>query len=186
MDINKLKDNLVSKGYEVSIFKNGSDAAKYLDGKIDGKTVGFGGSMTIKEIGLYDLLKIHNKMFSHWEAKNPTDISVILKDALKAEIYLSSVNAMSMDGEIVNIDGTCNRIAGMTYGHEKVYLVVSTNKICENLEDAIKRANEVAAVKNAKRFNKTAKDISNATLIFHKRPGGQPIEVVLIEEEHGF
>ncbi len=69
----------------------------------------------------------------------------IAKKCLTTEIYLTSVNALSQTGELVNIDGTGNRVAGALFGHEKVFFVIGTNKLVLTLEDAIWRARNIAA-----------------------------------------
>ena len=81
--------------------------------------------MTLEEMGLYELLEKNNTMFWQWRTD---DKAKTLKDASQTEIYFSSVNAIAETGEIINIDGTGNRVASTIYGHEKVYFVLGTNK----------------------------------------------------------
>ncbi len=120
----KVRENLVSLGYTVSVFESKTDASSYLDSAIDGKKVGFGGSVTVAEMGLYDLLGKHNTVTSHAripEGKTDSDMRMASRGA---DIYISSVNGLSEDGEIINIDATGNRVASIFYGHEKVYLII--------------------------------------------------------------
>ena len=148
----KLITNLQNKGYEALYFENSEDAKNYLNNKIDNKTVGIGGSITIKDMDLYDLLKTHNNVLWHWmDSENAKEI---LQKAKNSEVYLLSVNALSEDGEIVNIDGTSNRISASSFGPQDVYFVVGRNKVTDNLHEAIDRARNVAAPLNAKRLNK--------------------------------
>ncbi|MCF0229578.1 MAG: lactate utilization protein [Parasporobacterium sp.] len=202
MDFTKVKENLIRNGYSVSEFDTAEDAAQYLDEQIDGKTVGFGGSVTIHDkMKLYELLGEHNEVASHWKPVPGKTREEIINEEQSSEIYLSSVNGLSETGEIVNIDGTCNRIAAITFGHEKVYLVAGENKITPDLESAITRARNIAAPLNARRLNKKTPCAVNADKcydcsspdrickglsVFWKCPGGQSTEVVLIHEKLGY
>lgn len=201
MNFDEIRSNLETRGFAVSAFETAADASRYLNNAINGKTVGFGGSMTLDKMGLFESLSTHNEVFWHWrvpQGKNAVD----LRDAGNAaKIYLSSVNGIAASGEIVNIDGTCNRVAAMLYGHEKVYLVAGKNKIAENYEAALWRARNVAAPKNAQRLGvntpcaakgercydcKSEARICRALTVLWEKPSGADIEVVLIGEELGY
>ena len=149
-NINALREKLEQNGFLTSYFTTSAAAADYLCAEISGKTVGFGGSMTLLGMGLYERLAEKNEVIWHWKSD---DKPAALKKAAGTEVYLSSANAVAESGEIVNIDGTGNRIAAMLYGHEKVYIVIGSNKIEESLEKAIGRARNVAAPLNARRFS---------------------------------
>mgnify|MGYP000304257414 FL=1 len=148
MDIETTIRALTGRGFAVQHFATAAEAADYLDGAIDGTTVGIGGSKTIDQLGLYDRLAEHNTVWWHWR----TPGFATLDNALTAPVYLSSANAISEDGEILNIDGTGNRTASLMFGHKKVYIVAGTNKICPDFESALYRARNVAAVQNCRRF----------------------------------
>ena len=92
-DLEKLRANLEARGFRTTYFPTA-----YLDGQIDGKTVGIGGSMTVKEMGLYPRLAAHNQVVWHWEGG-------ALRDAVLTDVYITSANALAETGEIVNIDG---------------------------------------------------------------------------------
>lgn len=94
-DLETLKANLIAKGYEVSCFDTAEEAADYLDAQIDQKSVGFGGSMTLKQMGLYARLNRHNTVYWHWEPGQRTDAQC-RQLANAAQIYLSSVNGLAM------------------------------------------------------------------------------------------
>ena len=111
------------------------------------------------------------------------------------------MNGIAETGEVVNIDGTGNRVASMTYGHEKLYLVVSENKVGKTYEDALFRARNIAAPLNAKRLGRktpcaekgdkcydcnSPERICNVLNVFYKKPGSQDVEVVLIHENLGY
>lgn len=147
-------ENLRRRGFAVSYFDTAKEAALYLNSAIDGQSIGVGGSVTLQEMGLYDLLHSHNTMYWHWYAPEGTPMEETHKKAATADIYLSSVNAIAETGEIINIDGTGNRVASTLYGHKKLYLVSGTNKIAETYDAALWRARNVAGPKNAQRLKK--------------------------------
>ena len=148
MDVEKTIRNLKLRGYSVRHFATGEEAAAYLDAQIDGTTVGIGGCMTAKELGLYDKLAAHNEVFWHWIVPGQETI----EKANAAAVYISSANAMTEGGEILNIDGNGNRLAGQVYGRKRLFIVAGTNKICPDFESALSRARNVAATRNALRF----------------------------------
>lgn len=190
-----LMENLKKRGYEVSFFPTAEDAAEYLDRGIDGKSVGSGGSMTLKEMGLLELLGKHNTIVSHWNGDPITA-------AMTTDVYLSSVNGMAETGEIFNIDGTCNRVSSTLFGHDTVYLIVGKNKIAADADGAMFHARNVASPKNAQRLGKktpcaakgdkcydcdSPERICNALVTFWRKPKGiRKMEVVLIDAELGY
>ena len=146
-DWETLKQNLEARGIQCRYFDTGAEAADYLDREIDGTSVGIGGSQTVKELGLYAKLSAHNQVVWHWEGGS-------LSDAAQTEVYLSSANALAETGEIINIDGNCNRVASTLYGHKRVYFVIGMNKVEPNFEQALWRARNVAAPKRAQSLGK--------------------------------
>ena len=199
--MDKLKQNLESKGYVVNIFNDKTAAADYVDSQINDKTVGLGGSVTIHQLGLFDKLSSHNTVY--WHDQKPEDMTVMetRKAACRAEIYISSVNAISEDGDIVNIDNTGNRVAATTFGPDKIYLLIGSNKIAKDLESAIYRARNVASPLNAKRLNRktpcavngdkcyncnSPERICRNLSVFWNKPTGAEYEVILINEELGY
>ena len=133
MNIEKTIKSLERNRFTVSYFEQAEDAARYLDEAIDGKVVGFGDSITMKSMDLYERLSAHNEVHDPNQSTDNDEFLEIAMKCLDTEIYLTSVNAMSETGEMVNIDGTGNRVAASFFGHEKVYFVVTTNKIEETL-----------------------------------------------------
>lgn len=199
MDFTVLKENLIKRGYAVREFDTAREAADYLDRAIDGKTVGMGGSVTLENMGMYERLTAHNKAVWHW--RSPENKAVALREAMTAEVYLSSVNGIAETGEIVNIDGTCNRVSAMLYGHQTVYFVVGENKIAPTESEAVFRARNIAAPLNAKRLARktpcavrgdrcyncdSPERICNAAVTFWKAPGNGLYEVILVHEALGF
>ena len=191
MDLTKTADALKKRGYEVSCFSTGAEAAAYLNGKIDGMTVGFGDSETL----------LHNDVYHPKYPREGKNFYSTAKDCLTTDIFLLSANGLAETGEIVNIDGTGNRIAGSLYGHTKVYFVISRNKICPTLEEAAFRARNVAAPLNAERHGyktpcaikkdrcydcRSPQRICSAQTIYWRKMNHTEMEVVLIDEDMGY
>ena len=124
-DNQKLTAALEKEGYTVSYYETADAAAAALCEKIQGKTVGRGGSKTLEALGLYEKLGENNQVFWHW--KQPADEA--RANAAAAQIYLTSANGVAETGEIINIDGTGNRLAASIYDKEKVYFIIGVNKI---------------------------------------------------------
>lgn len=193
-DIEKLRRNLEENGFATSYFETAEEAARYLDGKLDGKSIGVGGTLTAQQMGLDKLLPSHNAVHWHWLGGTP-------EDAAKAQVYISSVNGLAETGEIINIDGTGNRVVGTIYGHEELYLLVGVNKIAPDYDQALWRARNIAAPKNAQRLKRktpcaekgdrcyncsSPERICRALTVLWKKPNGIPYaEVVLINQELG-
>ena len=201
MDFTKVKTKLERLGYGVSCFDTAAEAADYLDTEIQNKTVGFGGSVTVEQMGLFDRLALKNEVSWHLRLPGGKTTDEVRKEANAAQIYISSVNGLAETGEIVNIDGTCNRVASILFGHEKVYLVVGENKIAPDFDAALWRARNIAAPKNAQRMKaktpcakkgdkcyncESPGRICRALSVLWAPPLRSDFEVLLIHEELGF
>ncbi|WP_099189622.1 lactate utilization protein [Tepidibacter mesophilus] len=201
MDIKKVIELLKLKGYTVSYFKNIEEAAVYLDNIIDNKSVGFGDSATLLSMELFERLSSHNEVFDPQHCQIGTNFIDTAKKCLTTEIYITSINALSETGEIVNIDGTGNRVAGSIFGHKKVYFVTGINKLVPTLEDAIWRVRNIVAPQNAMRlqlrtpcaqkgnrcYDCSSPDrICNGMIIHFKKMNDIDMEIVLIDEQLGF
>ena len=196
MNLVKTMDNLSRRGFKVTHFETGAQAADYVAGQVHGCSVGMGGSMTLQALGLYEKLGEDNTVYWHWKVPG----AETLRAAALADVYLSSANAVSEDGEIFNIDGNGNRLAGTLYGHKKVYILAGSNKIEPDFDSALARARNVAAVKNCARFGKktpcqvdgkchdcgSSERICHALAVLWGPMGGMETEVILIDEEFGF
>ncbi|MBR6526733.1 MAG: lactate utilization protein [Lachnospiraceae bacterium] len=200
-DFTNIKNNLLKKGYNVSVFATKEEAAAYLDSQIHGKTVGFGGSVTLREMNLFNALSTHNTVYWHDEKPEHMTVMETRTAASNAEIYISSVNGISEQGEIINIDNTGNRVAAISYGPSKVYLVMGTNKVAKDYEAALFRARNIAAPLNAKRLNrktpcavhadqcydcKCPERICRNLSVLWDKPTGSEYEIILIDEELGY
>ena len=164
----------------------------------EGGTVTMGGCMSAHEIGAVEALKAGNYNFIDRDEYEDKRKAMLL--AYDADVFLSSANAMTDDGILVNIDGNANRVSCIAQGPKKVVFIVSMNKVMSDLDSAMKRARNVAAPANAQRFNidtpckKTGKcfDCKSPTTIccqmlitrYSMHPGR--INVVLVNDELGF
>ena len=190
-----VKQNLETRGFSVRTFATAAEAAAYLNEAIDGKTVGFGGSVTLKDMGLYELLGSHNEVHWHW-VNGPEE----RKAAMGTQVYLSSANGLAETGEIINIDGSGNRVASTLYGHEKVYLVIGRNKLAPTYDEALWRARNIASPKNAQRLGrktpcavkgdrcydcKSPDRICRGLVVLWGPMMGMETEVILVDEDLG-
>jgi len=116
----------------------------------EGSTVTMGGAMSAHEIGLVNALIDGPYQFIDRDAYEDKRAAMLM--AYDADVFLSSVNAMTEDGMLVNIDGNSNRVSAIAQGPRKVIFIVGMNKICNDLDGAMKRARNVAAPINAQRF----------------------------------
>lgn len=190
-----------SKGYLVKVFDTKEDAAEYLDMAIDGKIVGFGDSATLLEMELFRKLREHNVVFDPFHTSGNMEFVEVAKKTLTTDVFLTSVNAFAETGELVNIDGTGNRVAGSLFGHKKVYFVMGINKGEETLEKAMWRARNIAAPQNAKRlglktpcavkgdkcYDCNSDDCICNAIMVHRRKmrNTDEIEIVIIKENLG-
>ena len=116
----------------------------------EGSSIAMGGAMSAHEIGLVDALKEGNYNFI--DRDKAADKRAAMLAAYDADVFLSSANAMTDDGILVNIDGNSNRVSAICQGPKKVIFIVGMNKVCGDLDGAMKRARNVAAPTNAQRF----------------------------------
>lgn len=195
MNIEKTIKNLQLRGFGVKHFASSQEAADYIAGSISGKTVGIGGSKTVDTMGLFDRLSADNTVFWHWKVPGAETRA----KAATADVYISSANAIAETGEILSIDGTGNRVASQLFGHKKVYIIVGTNKLCDDFDSALYRARNVASVQNCTRFDvntpckadgkchdcRTPGRICNALVVLWGPMMGMETEVVLVDEELG-
>ena len=197
----KVAENLKKLGYQVSVFDTKEQAADYLCGEIKDTTVGFGGSITLRDMGLYDRLQETNKVAWHMypaEGQNKDELRMLARNT---DVYLTSANGLAETGEIINIDGAGNRVSESIFGHKKVYFVIGKNKLAEDYDKALWRARNIAGPKNAQRlgrktpcaakgdrcYNCSSPDrICKVLSVFWGAPMGADCEGVLIKEDLGY
>jgi len=178
--------------------KNKEEALKLALGLIEkGSSITMGGCMSAKEIGLISALEEGDYHFIDRTKLEPREA---LLAAYDADIFLSSANALTDDGILVNIDGNANRVSCIAQGPKKVLFIVSMNKICSDLDSAMKRARNIAAPANAQRFDiktpckltgkctdcKSQDTICCQFLITRYSRHTERIHVILVNEDLGF
>ena len=121
----------------------------------DGSTVTWGGTATVRDLGISEALKSRNtlEVLDRDLAETPEEKETIYLKAFTADVYLTSANAISEDGIIVNIDGNGNRVAAISWGPKKVIFVIGLNKVAQTVEAALARARSTASPINAQRFD---------------------------------
>jgi len=199
----KCVEALKKHGFDAHFVPTVEDARKLILDMISGyETFGFAGSETTRAIGLVDEIKAMGKtVFDHWEkGLSKEEILQVRLQQGRSDCFLCSANAVSLTGEIVNVDGAGNRNAAMTFGPKKVIIVAGMNKVTPDLASALARVQEIAAPENANKLgmetpcaatgfcndcNVPAR-ICRITTILHRKPMLTDVSVVLISESLGF
>lgn len=152
---NRLVTNLKRRHYDAYFCHNAEDVLQKVKELIpEGSSVTWGGSASIRSLGITSMLKAGQyEVFDREDVTTEEDKLRIYRKAFECDYYLSSVNAISEDGVIVNIDGNGNRVSAITWGPKHVILVVGLNKVCQDTDAALKRARSTAAPTNMTRFD---------------------------------
>ena len=162
--------------------------------------ISWGGSATIAEIGLLDYVRKNCKCIDRDTAKTPEERVDIMRKGLLCDTFLMSANAITVNGELVNIDGNGNRCAAMIYGPKQVIVIAGLNKVTKNLHSAMDRVHETAATINAQRFGiKTPCGLTgvcadcihedcicNYIVVTRRSKPPKKIKVILVGEDLGF
>ena len=165
-------------------------------------TVSFGGSTSLVESGILDALRARTdiRLIDRSQAKTPEDIKQAYRDSFSADTYYMSTNAITLDGELVNIDGNGNRVAALIYGPDKVVIIAGMNKVAATVEDALRRVRNQATPPNCNRLNKntpcattgvcadclSSDCICNQIVITRRSGSPKRILVILVGEELGY
>lgn len=163
-----------------------------------GSTIAMGGGMSVHEIGLTKALQTDEYNFIDRDAIEDKRKAALM--TYDADFFLASANAMTDDGILVNIDGNANRVSAIAFGPKKVLFIVGMNKICDDVDGAMKRARNVAAPSNAQRFPidtpckklgscvncKSADTICCQFLVTRYSRHDDRIHVILVNDELGF
>jgi L-lactate utilization protein LutB len=198
-----LSEKLTKNGFEVQIAPNAAEAKKaVLDLIPVGVDVGLGGSMTTRALKLGEALRERgHEVHDHWLPDySPEERLLACRKQVTSPVFLTSVNAVTLDGKLVNIDNTGNRVAAMTFGPEHVIAVVGRNKIVADVHEAVFRAKNHVTPANTRRRNDAtpcAVDgkchdcdsparLCRVTAILEKKTRGVGrFTVILVEEELG-
>ncbi len=166
-----------------------------------GSSAAFGGSVSLNESGVLDALRSRKDitLLDRESVTDPAETKKIFHESLSCDYYFMSTNAITQDGELVNIDGTGNRVAALIYGPEYVIILAGMNKVSKNVEEALSRAKNVAGAQNCIRLHKDTPCAANGVCgnclkdticdqIVITRASRVPnrIKVILVEEELGF
>ena len=192
---------LESRNMEAYYAENKEEAlCKALELMPEGSSVAWGGSMSVKEIGL--IKAVHERNYEVYDrdlAKTPEERTEITKKAFFSDFFLASSNAITEDGILVNTDGYANRVAAIAYGPKNVLMIIGMNKVVRSEEDARARAKHIAAPVNAQRFGKTPCTVTGQcsdckspgciccqTMITRFSQIPKRIKIILVNEELGF
>jgi hypothetical protein len=195
--------SLVKHGFEALRVPDRSAACVEILKRIPAaKTVGVGGSVTLREIGLIDALKARGHLlYDHWAPGLSGEDSLRIRKAqLSCDVFFTGANAVTLNGEIINIDGFGNRIASMVFGPGEIMIVAGQNKIVRDIPEAMDRLKTVAAPMNAKRFRAdtpcarlgrctdcdSPQRICRGTLILERKPFATPTLVMIVMEDLGY
>ena len=196
-----LVKNLRSRHYEAYYCETKKQAlTKAMDLIPKGASVGWGGAMSAKQIGLLDAVNNGDyRAIDRDKAPNPAARKQAMKDCLLADVFITGANALSMDGQMVNIDGNGNRVAAIVYGPESILVIAGMNKVMDTLDAAMIRARTIAAPIYKQRFDlqtpcevtgtcgdcKSEGCICNQILVTrNSKPAGR-IKMILVGEDLG-
>lgn len=192
--------NLTSHGFEAYYCEDKESAlAKALELIPKGATVGWGGAMSAQQIGLLDAMNEGEyNTIDRDKAPNMEEREKAMRACLQADYFITGANALSIDGQMVNIDGMGNRVAAIVYGPKYVVVIAGMNKVVDSLEAAVVRARTVAAPANKQRFplqtpcavtgvcgNCKTEGICNQMLITRNSKPISRIKVILVGEDLG-
>ena len=197
-----LVKNLQKRHFEAYYCATKEDALKQVLALIpEGSSVGWGGAISAAQVGVQEAVKAGNYTVIDRDAfSDPAEKLRCMRECFNADFFITGANALSLDGQMVNIDGNGNRVGMIVYGPKNIIVVAGMNKVCATIEDAVKRARTVAAPMNQQRFGLpnpctctgscadclTETSICNQILITRNcKPTGR-IKFVLVGEELGF
>ncbi len=199
--IEKTLENLKKNHFITKYFNSKEEAMEDILKEIPADaSIGIGGSVTIDQLGLYERL-IYRGNAVYWHHRcEPYEKKTVLKNAAVSDIYLSSTNAVTRDGTLINIDGAGNRVANMFWGHHKIIIIAGINKITFNYDEGVKRIKTVACPQNAERLNldvpcrysgkcedcNSPQRMCRILLTLERQPMNGNVHVYLINEELGY
>jgi hypothetical protein len=199
----KAVEKLVAHDFKAIYVRTKEEAAQEVLKQITPKQkIGIGGSLTLRELGILEKLEAQGyTVYNHWKpGLSRENMLEIRKSQMTSDLFLSSVNAVTLSGELVNIDGIGNRVNSTNFGPGKVILVAGYNKIVEDVQEGIKRIKNVAAPLNARRLNidvpcakvgkcvdcNSPNRICRVIVIHERKPSLTDILIILVGEELGF
>ncbi len=193
-----LKNNFMKNNFDITFHSDTSEVNElFLDEITKDESVYIGGSMTIENMKTFDIL--NENMYNlnwHWKDQD----LVRNKEKYPKSVYITSSNAVTLDGKLVNIDGRGNRVSAMFYDYDRVFVVVGKNKIVKDYDQAIERIRNIAAPMNAKRLGlktpcvkagrcmdcSSYDRICNVEVVIHKCPQTTKIHICVVDEDLGY
>ena len=197
-DLQAMADTLRRRHFQCTVFETAQQAKEAVLALIPPeKSVGFGGSVTVQDLKLYeDMAARGQQVYWHWQVEKEA-MDDARQKAMNADWYLCSANALTEAGDIVNTDGSGNRVASMFYGPKEVLFIIGKNKLVKNYEAAIERIQTVAAPLNAKRLGTQTPcavtgrcgecfKMCHITGVLHAPTSGRTMHVFLVDEDLGY
>jgi len=201
--LEKTAEALQNHGFTAKVFANRQELRPFLiEAAQDASTVGFGGSITLAQIGIAKELKRAGKtLLIHGRpGLAPAERFALMRRQLSCDLFFSSTNALTIKGQLVNIDGTGNRVGAMAFGPRKVVLIVGVNKIVHDVDSALRRIKEVVVPPNAHRMGyappctktgvcvdcNSPERVCRITTIIERQPRDSHIIVCLVNENLGY
>ncbi len=199
----KCAEALEKNNFKVFIAENGNEAVSVVKTLIkEGDTIGLGGSVTLSELGIVDLCRSPEyKLFDRYAPNlTPAQTAEVLRQSLLSDVFITSTNAITENGELYNVDGRANRVAAMLFGPESVVVVAGYNKIVKDLDAADKRVKEIAAPMNCVRLQrgtpctklgscadcKSEGRICADKVVMARQMVKDRVKVILVKEELGY
>jgi L-lactate utilization protein LutB len=195
-------EQLRQRGFKAAYANTAQEAKDMVLTKVQaGQTVGIGGSATIADMGLHDALVAQGcQVFNHNRSASREEATAMRHAQLSCDLFLTSTNALTVKGQMVNVDGTGNRVAAMVFGPKRVVVIAGINKLVDDLDQAMERLKTVAAPKNTERLKRNTpcvqtgrcmdcsspERICNVYTIIERRPSLTDFEVIIVGEELGY
>ena len=195
---------LTANGFHAEYVETREDAVREVLSLVpEGASVGVPGSVTVRELGLIERLEERGcRIAHHWDpVLGAEERQQRFAEELESDVYLTSSNAVTLDGKLVNIDGTGNRVAGMAWAKNRICLVVGINKVCRDVESALQRIRDVATPMNNIRLGlvhlpcvqagycvdcKVPQRSCRVVTVMERAPFGRDAHVILVGESLGF
>ena len=200
--IDRAREAFERRGFTTHGFESAEEAAEFFFSELgSAEIVGYGGSDTVREIGILDRLKSGDYQFLDRSVFGSTyeEQLGIRRKTLSADVLVASSNAVSLQGALVNTDGEGNRVAALSFGPRRVYLFIGRNKLCDDLAGAMRRARDVACIGLAIRLERETPCVktgvcadcaspdricSYTSIIEHSEPPGR-LHLLFINEDLG-
>lgn len=195
-----VQNALEKRGFQTQVFSTSEEAKAYVLSAISPtQTVGIGGSVTVRDMGLAEALSDRgNPVYWHWREEGPNR-EAAHQTAATADVYLTSTNALTMTGQVVNIDGHGNRVSALLHGPGRVFILVGKNKLATNYDAAIQHIKTVSCPANARRLKldtpcaslgyctdcHSPQRMCSATVVLERNPSSHPMEILLIDQVLG-